>query len=138
VSALQRALFVATTAFFVVSLAGRARADEAVRSIAIVETRADGVQAEAAAMVTRQLYATSARLGLRVIPEADTGRASHFSPGGPTPPELLRVAEETHATHAAFASLGSRGERYVVTVVLANADRTGPFVRTLDASAERL
>jgi len=37
-----------------------------------------------------------------------------------------------------FASLGSRGERYVVTVVLANADRTGPFVRTLDASAESL
>lgn len=118
--------------------AAPAAADEGARSIAVTETRADGVHPEAAAMVTRQLYATSARLGLRVIPEAETARASRFSPGGPTPPELLRVAEETHADHALFAALGSRNDRYVVTLVLANTDRTGPFTRTLEASAEGL
>jgi hypothetical protein len=135
------ALAAAFTVFFSTPMAraeAAARAEATARAVAVLESRADGVQPEAAAMVTRQLYATSARLGFRVIPEAETGRASRFAAGGPSPAELLRVAEETHADHALFASVGARGERYVVSVVLANADRTGPFVQTLEAGADSL
>jgi hypothetical protein len=107
-------------------------------SVAISETQANAVQPRAAAMVTRQVYATVARLGLRAVSESETARASRFSPGGPTAADLLALAQACHAEHALGAALGSHGENYVVTLVLANADRTGPFTLQSETTADGL
>lgn len=119
-------------------------------TIAVVETRTAGVLPEAGSAATRQLYATVARLGYRAVPETVTAALSAgLAPGGPTPADLLRIATEAHADRAVTATLGTRDGRYVVSLTLANADRTGPFFanesadaadleRTLDQMARKL
>jgi hypothetical protein len=114
--------------------------------VAVVETRTVGVLAASGDAATRQLYATVARLGYRTIPETVTAAlAARVPPGGPAPADLLRIATDAHAGHAVFAVLGTENGRYVVTLTLANSDRTGPFfandsadATTLEATVDRM
>lgn len=107
--------------------------------VVIVDADAIGVAPESAAAVTRQLYATVARLGYLVVPEAAT-RAAFSSPhaGGRTPGELRAAALATHADHCISATLGTLGERYAVSVTLAHADSSGPTSRTAVTDAASL
>jgi hypothetical protein len=117
---------------FACALVSVARADEArLEKVVVVDADAVGVAPESAAAVTRQLYATVARLGYQVVPEA-AARAASSAPhgGGKTPSELLAAALTTHADHCISATLGALGERYVVAVTVANADRTGPVSKS--------
>jgi hypothetical protein len=114
----------------------QARADT--ERVAVSESRAVGVQAEAAGMVTRQVYATVARLGYGAVAESETSNAARFSPGGPTSAELLALADATGAAHALMATVSSHDALYVVTLTLANANRTGPYTRTSEAPAASL
>jgi hypothetical protein len=108
-------------------------------TIAVVETRTAGVLPEAGNAATRQLYATVARLGYRTIPDTvTTALAARIPPGGPTPADLLRIATDAHADRAIEAMLGTRDGRYVVSLTLANADRTGPFFASESADAAAL
>jgi hypothetical protein len=108
-------------------------------SIAIVDARAEGVRPESAAAVTRQLYATVGRLGYTPASEVTTARlVAGIGPRATSPAELLAVALGAHTAHALGATLGTRDGRYVVTLTLANADRTGPFVVTAVTDAETL
>ncbi|HEX4335397.1 MAG TPA: hypothetical protein VH062_05755 [Polyangiaceae bacterium] len=103
-------------------------ATAATPSVAILETHAPELAAAAAA-VTRQLYATAARLGYRVVPEAETARLRLLR--GPrllAPADLLAIATDAGAEHAVSATLAASGDRYVVWLTLANADRTGPVM----------
>ncbi|HVU00750.1 MAG TPA: hypothetical protein VHE30_03330 [Polyangiaceae bacterium] len=127
-------------------LLGRGALAAPPRTIAIVETRPVGVAPESATAVTRQLYATVARLGHRAVP--DTATAEHagaFANGTSSPAALLQVARETHAESALFAQLSAENGRYVLVVSLANTDLTGPFsatdgadAKTLESTADRL
>jgi hypothetical protein len=108
-------------------------------TIAVVETRTAGVLPEAGNAATRQLYATVARLGYRAVPETVTAAlAARISAGGPTPADLLRIATDAHADRAVAATLGTRDGRYVVSLTLANADRTGPFFASESSDAAAL
>lgn len=131
----------ARAALVVLTLAPRpAAAESGAPAVAVTETRGGGVHAAALAAVTRQLYATTARLGYRSIPETATAAAVGPSAGpvSLSPAELLRVAEVTHADHAIAATALPHDSQYVVTIVLANADRTGPFTATATADAAAL
>jgi hypothetical protein len=123
----RAALLIVVTAFSCANTA-TSRADERrPPKVLVVDTDAFGVAPESAAAVTRQIYATVARLGYMVAPEAEA-RAAPASPhsGGKTPAELLAAARTTHSDHCISATLGALGERYTVSITLANADQTGP------------
>jgi len=127
----SHALLVVVLAF-VCALSPLTRADEGrPPKVVVVEADAIGVAPESATAVTRQLYATVARLGYLVVPEA-TARTASSSPhgGGKTPAELQAAARATHADHCISATLGALGERYAVSVTLANADQTAPISKT--------
>lgn len=99
--------------------------------VLVVDTDAFGVAPESAAAVTRQIYATVARLGYLVAPEAEARAASASRhSGGKTPAELLAAALATHSDHCISATLGALGERYAVSITLAHADQTGPASKT--------
>lgn len=117
--------------------ASSARAEPS--TVAVVDAEPVGVAPESAAAVTRQMYATVARLGYLAVPE-DRTRAAATAPhaGTRTAADLYAIAVATHAEHALSATLGALGERYAVSVTLANADRTGPFVRTAVTDAASL
>jgi hypothetical protein len=114
-------------------------ADAEPAKVLVVDAESVGVAPESAAAVTRQLYATVARLGYRVVPES-TARAASTSPhaGGKSAAELLAAARATHSDHAISATLGALGERYAVSVTLASADGTGPASRTAVTDATSL
>jgi hypothetical protein len=130
--------------------AGAARAESHTPSVAVVEARADGVQPAAATAVSRQVFATIARIGYRATPEALTAALVARSPAGSSgaplaPVDLLQVATQSHADHALAATVSAHGGLYVLALVLANADRTGPFyasetadAATLEATADRM
>ncbi len=108
-------------------------------SIAVVDARGVGMPAQSLAAVTSQLYATAARLGYRMTPETTTAElAARIGPGGPTPADLLAVAIGARADHAVGATLSSENGHYAVTFIVANADRTGPFLERGEADATTL
>lgn len=108
-------------------------------NVVVVDAEGLGVAPESAIAVTRQLYATVARLGYATVRES-AARAASAAPhaGARTAAELLAVAVATHADHAISATLGTLGDRYQVTVLLANADRTGPTSQTAVTDAGQL
>lgn len=107
--------------------------------VAVVDAEPIGISSEAALAVTRQMYATVAELGYAAVPEAQTRAAAAAPRSGPrTAADLYGIALATRADHALSATLGALGERYAVSVTLANADRTGPFVRTAVTDASSL
>jgi hypothetical protein len=126
--------------FAVVLAPARARADgDHVPNVLVLDAEALGVAPESAAAVTRQLYATVARLGYLTVPET-TARQASGQPhaGARTPADLLQAALSTQADHAVSATLGALGDRYAVTITLANADRTGPGTQTTVTDAASL
>ncbi len=134
-NAANRAVVRLASALVVLSFAALGRSAP---SIAVTDARAIGVHPASAASVTRELYATAARLGYATVPESATRRA--VLAAGPRvlyPADLLRIAEKTGAEHAIGAVVAAERGRYVVTLTLANADRTGPFfvTRTADAAS---
>jgi hypothetical protein len=132
---------IAVLATFACSLASRgACAEESgPQKVVVVDADAIGVAPESAAAVTRQLYATIARLGYLAVPEA-AARAASASPhaGGKSPAELRAAAFATHADHCISATLGTLGERYAVSVTLAHADSTAPASKTAVTDAASL
>jgi hypothetical protein len=137
---LKRAAFALFSVVAALLLSRAARAENGdVPEIAVVDARGVDVPAVSVTAVTRQLYATVARLGYRATPESATATlASRVGPAGAAPVELLGVAVGAHARSALSATLGARDGRYVVTLTLANADRTGPFYATDTADAASL
>jgi hypothetical protein len=136
----RSALVIAGVLTLVCALTSVARADEGgPAKVMVLDADGIGVAPESAAAVTRQLYATVARLGYLVVPET-TARAASSSPhgGGKTAAELLAAALATHADHCVSATVGTLGERYAVSVTLANADRTGPLSKTAITDAASL
>ena len=131
---------VAWSVLALASLCATARAEPpSPWSIAVVDARGPGVHPASAAAVTRQLYATVARLGYRAAPESRTAELSaSLPPSGASPADLLAVATGAHVAHALGATLGARDGHYVVTVTLANADRSGPYSASTLADAETL
>jgi hypothetical protein len=129
---MRRSALIIVVLVFACCRAPVARADESrPPKVLVVDTDAFGVAPESAAAVTRQIYATVARLGYMVAPEA-AARAASASPhsGGKTPAELLAAARTTHSDHCISATLGALGERYAVSITLAHADQTGPTSKT--------
>lgn len=110
---------------FVAAVAAPARA-ESEPNVAVLETYGPGMAAASSA-VTRQLYATLARLGYRTVPEGETARlTAQLGPRILAPVDLVSIAAAAHADHALQATLSTNGERYVALLTLANSDRTGP------------
>jgi hypothetical protein len=137
----MRATAVSFATLVTLVLGSRAAAAEgAAPSVAVVESRGGGVHPASLSAVTRQLYATTARLGYRSIPEGATAGAVGPSAGpvALSPADLLRTAEATHADHALAATVFARDAQYVVTITLANADRTGPFTASATTDAASL
>jgi hypothetical protein len=120
------------------------RADEAPR-VAVVDTLGPTVPAAAAAAVTRQLYATVARAGYRVVPESETAR--HTVALGPrmrSAVDLAGIAEATHAARAVQATLTARGTNYVTELIavtpsgtVANAQESADAA-SLEAVVDRM
>jgi hypothetical protein len=123
VAARLRALL---TMLFVAAVVAPARAESEPPTVAVLETYGPGMAAASSA-VTRQLYATLARLGYRTVPEAETGRlTAQLGPRVLAPVDLLSVATAASADHALQATLSSDGGRYVAALTLVNTNRSDP------------
>jgi len=107
-------------------------------AVAVLETYAPDMP-EAGASVTRQLYATIARLGYRATPETETARLTALrGPHVLSPHDLAVIAKEAAAAYALQATLGAQGDRYVATLAMAKADTTAPALATDSAEATGL
>jgi hypothetical protein len=125
----------ALVVFFLMALcAGPARASGAPR-VAVVDTLGPTVPAAAATAVTRQLYASVARSGYRVVPEAETARlTAALGPRMRTAPDLVSIAEGARADRAVQATLGARGAAYVVDLLVVESG--GAPARSAEESAD--
>ena len=113
-------------AIFVAAIVAPARAESEPPTVAVLETYGPGMAAASSA-VTRQLYATLARLGYHAVPEAETGRlTAQLGPRILAPVDLLSIAAAAHADHALQATLSTEGGRYVAALTLVNSDRREP------------
>jgi hypothetical protein len=130
---LRRALLVTLSVLVLLSPA-RAKGDSA-PSVAVLETYGPGMAAASSA-VTRQLYATLARLGYHTIPEAETTRlTARLGPRILLPVDLASIASASHADHAVQATLSASGERYVAVLTLVTQGRSAPRYANLAADA---
>ncbi|HEX3594824.1 MAG TPA: hypothetical protein VHU80_06980 [Polyangiaceae bacterium] len=135
----------ALSGWVALALPAPARAESHTPTIAVVETYAPGMPVAGAA-VTRQLYATIARIGYRAVPEAETSRLTALA--GPhvlSATDLLSIARDAGAGQALQATLSANGERYVASLVLTNTTRTRPSLvsdvadpAALEATVDRL
>jgi hypothetical protein len=113
-------------------------ADAELPSVAVLETYALDMSAAASA-VTRQLYATAARLGYRTVPESETTRLTVLR--GPhllAPADLLAIAHDAGVELALQATLTASGERYVASLLLVSRAGPGPVLVRADADAATL
>lgn len=128
---------------FIATFGRRAAADT--QAIAVLETAAPDMP-EAASAVTRQLYATVARLGYRAVPEAIAARLLlQRGPRYLAPEDLVAIAHEASAERAVQVTLTPRDDRYVATLVTASAEGGEPRratevadAATLEATVDRL
>lgn len=114
-------------------------ADEALRLV-VVEAAPFGVDPIVGAHVTAQLRRTGAAMGYRVLSAAETGAAVARlrMPYPPTPADLWRLTYVAEAQRGAFARVWAQGGRYVVELVAASLDGTGPFYGRATAGAADL
>lgn len=110
------------------------------RQVVVVDAITYGIAPVVGRVTSDQLRRTASEMGYGVLPQADGVRTfqalrMHYPPA---PADLWRLGFATRSHRAIFARVWANEGRYVIEVIVASIDGTGPFVATESSGAEDL
>jgi len=110
------------------------------RQVVVVDAITYGIAPIVGRVTSDQLRRTAAEMGYTILPQSDGIRAfqqlrMHYPPA---PADLWRLGWATRSHRAVFARVWASEGRYVIEVIVASVDGTGPFVATETAGADDL
>lgn len=110
------------------------------RQAAVVDAITYGIAPVVGRVASDQLRRTAAEMGYSVLPPGDTVRAFQQLrlPYPPAPADLWRLGWATRSHRTIFARAWANEGRYVVEVIVASLDGSGPFVVTETSGADDL
>ncbi len=110
------------------------------RQVVVVDAITYGIAPIVGRVTSDQLRRTATEMGYTILPPSDGIRAfqqlrMHYPPA---PADLWRLGWATRSHRAIFARVWASEGRYVIEVIVASVDGTGPFVATETAGADDL
>jgi hypothetical protein len=110
------------------------------RQVVVVDAITYGIAPVVGRVTSDQLRRTAAEMGYSILDQAVGVRAFRDLrlPYPPAPADLWRLGWATRSHRAVFARVWANEGRYVIEVIVASIDGTGPFVATESSGSEDL
>ncbi|GAB4216630.1 MAG: hypothetical protein OHK0013_43370 [Sandaracinaceae bacterium] len=120
--------------------AAQATVPATARQVVVVDAITYGIAPVVGRVTSDQLRRSAAAMGYTLLPQAEGVRAFRGLRLSypPAPADLWRLGWATRSHRALFARVWANEGRYVIEVIVASIDGTGPFVATETSGADDL